>query len=105
MVVDAFDSRILLEKFDCLDEQEIIAAKKLIQKYAQKIEKVVDYKKIKLELRVHPKINSRQFELNCHLEYDGGMVTSCDQNSNSFILIDKVLENILKEIQNKIRKN
>lgn len=105
MVVDALDGRILLERFDCLDEQEIIVAKKLIQKYTEKIKKIVDYKKIKIELKVHPKNNSRQFEVKSHLEYDGGMVTSDGQNTNPFIAMDMVLENILKEIQHKTRKN
>lgn len=105
MVVDGLNGKILLERFDCLDEQEIIVAKKLVQKYAQKIEKVIDYKKIKLELKVHPKVNSRQFEAKGHLEYDGGMVTSDNQDMNPFVAIDKVLENMLKEIQHKTRKN
>jgi ribosome-associated translation inhibitor RaiA len=105
MVVEGLDSKIVLERFDCLDEQEIITAKKLVQKYVQKIEKISDYKKIKLEIKVHPKNNSRHFEVKGHLDYDGGMVTSEDQDSSPFVAIDKVLGNLLKEIQHKVRKN
>ncbi len=104
MVAEELDSKIVLERFDCLDEQEIIAAKKLVQKYTQKIEKVTDYKKIRLEIKVHPKNNSRHFEVKGHLDYDGGMVTSDNQDMNPFVAIDKVLDNLLKEIQHKISR-
>ena len=105
MVANEISSKIILEKFDCLDEDELVVAKKLIQKYVQKIEKITDYDKMKLEIKVHPKNNLRHFEVKGHLEYSRNRAMSEGQDSNPFVAIDTVLEKILKEIQHKIREN
>jgi ribosome-associated translation inhibitor RaiA len=105
MVANEINSKIILEKFDCLDADELVIAKKLIQKYVQKIEKIVDYDKMKLEIKVHPKNNLRHFEIKGHLEYKENRAMSESQDSNPFVALDIVLENILKEIKHKTRKN
>lgn len=105
MVANEIDSKIILEKFDCLDEDELVVAKKLIQKYVQKIEKIASYDKMKLDIKVHPKNNLRNFEIKGHLEHKDNRATSDAQDSNPFVALDLVLGNILKEIQHKTRKN
>jgi len=105
MVANEISNKIILEKFDCLDEDELVVAKKLIQKYVQKIEKITSYDKMKLETKVHPKNNLRHFEVKGHLEYGSNRAMSEAQDSNPFVALDAALENILKEIQHKIRKN
>ena len=44
------------------------------------------------------------FEVKGHLEYQNGRAISEDNGLNPFIAIKNVLENMLKEIQHKIRK-
>jgi len=101
MKTDAYENKIVLEKFNCLDKEEIIVAKKIIEKYAQKIKKFTDYKQIKIEIKAHSKINLKNFEVIGHIEYAHGKTSSERQDKNPFVAIDFVMEKMLKEIQHK----
>ena len=104
MITDWKNSKIVLEKFDCLDEQEIVVAKKIIEKYVEKVCKITEYRQIKLELKTHSKTKFKNFEIKGHIEYNGGMVMSEKQDINPFVAIDFVMEKMLKEIQHKIER-
>lgn len=102
MKTDSNNNKIVLEKFDCLDKEEILVAKKIIEKYVQKIEKITEYNKVKLEIKAHSKVKVNNFEVIGHIDYKDGMVMSDKQDTNPFIAIDFVMEKMFKEIQHKL---
>ncbi|MEI7718596.1 MAG: hypothetical protein WCI72_01915 [archaeon] len=104
MKTDSNNSKIVLERFDCLDKEEILVAKKIVEKYAQKIEKITEYNKIKLEIKAHSKVKVNNFEVNGHIEYKSGTVMSEKQDINPFVAIDLVMEKMFKEIQHKLER-
>lgn len=104
MKTDSNNSKIVLERFDCLDKEEILVAKKIIEKYAQKIEKITEYTNIKLEIKAHSKVKVNSFEVIGHIDYKGGTVLSTQQDVNPFVAIDLVMEKMLKEIQHKLER-
>jgi len=102
MKTDSNDSIIVFEGFDSLDKEEILVARKIVEKYAQKIEKITEITRIKLELKAHSKVKVNNFEVKGHIEYKGGKVLSEQQDINPFVAIDLVMEKMLKEIKHKI---
>lgn len=104
MKTDSNNNKIVLEKFDCLDKEEILVAKKIIEKYVQKIERITEYNKVKLEIKAHSKVKVNNFEVIGHIDYKGGMVVSDKQDINPFVAIDFVMEKMLKEIQHKLER-
>ncbi len=104
MVTEELGGNILLEKFE-LDSDEMIVAKKLVGKYAEKIKHIVNYRELKLEMRVHKKVKNNHFEIRGQILFDGGKVTSEKQDTNPFVAIDTVLSKLHTEIEHKIRKN
>ena len=104
MKTDSNNIKIVLEKFDCLDKEEILVARKIIEKYAQKIEKITKYNKIKLEIKAHSKVKVNNFEVIGHIEYKDGTVMSDRQDTNPFVAIDLVMEKMFKEIKHKIER-
>jgi ribosome-associated translation inhibitor RaiA len=102
MKTDSNNSKIVLEKFDCLDKEEILVARKIIEKYVQKMEKIAEIEKVKLEIKAHSKTKVNNFEVIGHADYRGGFVLSEKQDKNPFVAIDFVMEKMLKEMQHKI---
>lgn len=103
MVTKELGGNILLEKFE-LDDDEMIVAKKLIGKHAEKIKRLVDYDELKLEMKVHKKGKNNHFEIKGHLVYKGGHAMSDRQDTNPFVAMNEVLEKINKELEHKINK-
>lgn len=103
MVTEELGGNILLEKFD-LDEQEIVVAKKIIGKYAEKIRHVAEYDQIKLEMKVHQKAKNKHYEIKGHVESKVGKAVSEKQDSNPFVAIDEVMAKMLKEMEHKAGK-
>jgi ribosome-associated translation inhibitor RaiA len=103
MVIAQPDTKIVLEKFQ-LDDEEMIAARKLVDKHAEKIARIVNYQEIKLEMRIHKKVKNNHFEIRGQVIYSGGKVESERQNVNPFIAIAEVLEKMQVELEHKIRK-
>ena len=83
----------------------MIVAKKLVDKHAEKIRRVVDYQELKLEMRIHKKANNNHFEIRGQVIYDRGKVESERQDVNPFIAITEVLEKMRTELEHKIHKN
>ncbi len=104
MKTDWNNDKIVLEKFNCLDKEEILVAKKIVEKYAQKIVKITECNQIKLEMKVHSKVKVNNFEVIGRIEYKGGNVMSEKQDINPFVAIDLVMEKMFKEIQHKIER-
>jgi ribosome-associated translation inhibitor RaiA len=97
------DNKILLEKFD-LDDNEMIIAKKLINKYAEKIKRLVEYNQIKLEMKVHQKNKNKHFEIKGRVDFKKGKAMSEKQDPNPFVAIDGVMEKLVSEINHSIKK-
>jgi hypothetical protein len=102
MKADSNSNQILFEKFDSLDKEEILVARKIVEKYAQKIEKITEIKQIKLEMKAHSKVKVNNFEIKGRVEYTQGVAISDQQDINPFVAIDLVMEKMFKEIQHKI---
>lgn len=99
---DSNNQKIVFEKFDCLDKEEILVARKIVEKYAQKIEKITEIEQIKLELKAHAKVKVNNFEVKGHINYKQGKSMSEQQDTNPFVAIDLAMEKMFKEIQHKI---
>jgi ribosome-associated translation inhibitor RaiA len=104
MKTDWNNNKIVLEKFNCLDKEEILVAKKIIEKYIQKIEKITEYTRLKLEMKVYSKTKVTEFEVKGHLECDKERVLSEKRDLNPFVALNEVLEKLLKEIKHKIER-
>jgi ribosome-associated translation inhibitor RaiA len=103
MVAIEQNNKLLFEKFD-LDESEMIVAKKLANKYAEKIKRLTDYTQIKLEMRIHQKEKNRHFEIKGRVDYWKGHALSESQDTNPFVAIDTVMEKLLNEINHNVNK-
>jgi ribosome-associated translation inhibitor RaiA len=103
MVTGEQTGKILLEKFE-LNQDEMSKVQTIVDKYAIKIKHFVDYKEIKLEMRVHKKVNNSHFEIRGQVLFDGGKALSEKTDSNPFVAVDTVLLKMLTEIEHKIRK-
>jgi ribosome-associated translation inhibitor RaiA len=103
MAIGELGSKIVLEKFD-LDEEEMTTAKKLIEKHAEKIGRLVDYQELRLEMRIHKKEKNNHFEIKGQVIYDNGKVVSERQDTNPFVALREVLEKMQTELEHKIRK-
>ncbi len=103
MAIGELGSKIVLEKFD-LDEEEMATAKKLIEKHAEKISRLVTYQELRLEMRIHKKEKNNHFEIKGQVIYDNGKVVSERQDTNPFIALREVLEKMQTELEHKIRK-
>lgn len=97
--------KIVLEKFGYLDEEEKIVARKLIDKYVQKIEKIAEYKQLKLLLKEHSRDKVSNYEVIGRLEYKNETFMSSNQDANPFVAIDFVMDKLLKELQKQVKKN
>jgi ribosome-associated translation inhibitor RaiA len=102
MKVDSNKRKIVFEKFDCLDKEEVLVARKIVEKYAQKIEKITEIEQIKLELKAHSKVKVNNFEVKGHIDYKQGTAMSEQQDINPFVAIDIVMEKMFQEIKHKI---
>lgn len=103
MVKEEFEKNILFEKFD-LESDEVIIAKKIVTKYADKMKNFVAYQKIKLEMKSHLKAKNKHFEVKGHVFWNGDEALSEAEGTNPFVLINEVMEKILHEIEHKIGK-
>jgi len=103
MVTTELGGNIVLENFE-IDNQEMIVVKKIIGNYAKKIRYFKEYQELKLEMKTHLKAKNRHFEVKALLTFDNGTASSESQGLNFFVLINEVLEKILQEVKNKIRK-
>jgi len=97
------DKKIMLEKFE-LEDDEMLIAKKLVIKHAEKIRRVIDYQELKLEMKVHKKIKNNHFEIRGQVTYKDGRVTSEKQDENPFLALTEVLKKMQTELEHKIRK-
>ena len=95
--------KILLEKFE-LASDEMQKARDLIEKYGEKISRLVDYEQIALEMKVHKKGKNNHFQINGRIIFPGGRVASKEQNINPFVSISEVMEKMATEIEHKIRR-
>jgi ribosome-associated translation inhibitor RaiA len=102
MEIGSNKRKIVFEKFDCLDKDEILVARKIVEKYAQKIEKITEIEQIKLEIKAHSKVKINNFEVKGHIDYKQGSALSEQQNTNPFVAIDLVMEKMFQEIKHKI---
>lgn len=102
MKTNSNETKIVFEKFDSLDKEEVLVARKIVEKYAQKIEKITEIMQIKLEIKVHSKVKVNNFEIKGRIEYKQGTAMSDQQDINPFVAIDLVMEKMFKEIQHKI---
>ena len=103
MVTEELGGNIVLDKFR-LDPEEMVVAKKMIGKYAEKIQHITDYNELKLEMKSHLKGQNKHFEMKCHVLFDGGKAISEAEGINPFVMIDEVLQKIIQELQHKIKK-
>jgi ribosome-associated translation inhibitor RaiA len=100
MVTDEIDSKILLAKFD-LEPEEMAAARKLAEKYAERIGHLTEYDEIKLEMKVHRKDKNKHFEIRGLVVYKGDKAYSEVSDMNPLKAIDAVLNKLLNEIKHK----
>jgi ribosome-associated translation inhibitor RaiA len=94
------DDRILLEKFDILPEDKPIVVG-LIEKHIKKIERNIQFDKIKLEMRVHEKGKSRHFEISGHIFSDGKIYSASEHEIDMIKAIARVLERLESETRRK----
>lgn len=104
MVAEEIGGNIVFEKFD-LDSDELLVAKKVVGKYAEKIRNFVEYNEIKLEMRSHLKATNKHFELKGHVLFNGNKVLSEAEGRNPFVLIDEVMAKMLQEVEHIVKKN
>jgi ribosome-associated translation inhibitor RaiA len=93
-----FEGTILLERFE-LNDEEMLVAKNIVGKYAEKINNITDSVQIKLEMKVHQKDKNKHFEIKGRVDHKDGKATSEKQDSNPFVAIDGVMEKLLNEIK------
>lgn len=103
MTTEKVGGNIVFEKFD-LDSEELVVAKKVVGKYAEKIKNFAEYDEIKLEMKSHSKDKKKHFELKGQVLLEAGKITSQSEGRNPFVLIDEVMGNILQEIEHKTKK-
>jgi ribosome-associated translation inhibitor RaiA len=101
MVTSKANGSIVLEKFE-LDEDEMLVAKKIIDKCAGKVKRYVDYEQIKLEMKVRQKGKNKHFEIKGHILYPNGKAISEQEDINPFVAINNTLSKMLTEIQHAI---
>lgn len=102
MAVEELGGNIILSDFN-LDKQEMIVAKKMAGKYAEKIRHFTPYQELKLEMKKHQR-ERRKFEIRALLTFDGGKAIADEEGDNAFVILDEVLKKILAEVEHKIRK-
>jgi len=100
MVTDEIVNKILLEKFD-LEPEEMASAKKVAEKYAEKIGHLTDYEEIKLEMKIHHKDKNKHFEIKGLVVYNRNKVYSEVSDVNPLRAVDAVLNKLLNEIKHK----
>ena len=87
-----------------LDKQEMILVKKIVGNYAKKIRNFGDYNQLKIELKIHKKNKTQEYEAKVSLDVNGKILSAEDRDFNPFSLIDSVLKKVLHEIQHKTEK-
>jgi len=101
MVASATKENIVLENFE-LDADEMIVARKIIDKCANKIKRYVEYEELKLEMKVRQKDKNKQFIIKGLIMHPRGKVVSEQEDKNPFVAINKTLTKMLVEIQHSI---
>lgn len=102
MVEKELGGNIVLSDFN-LDKQELIVAKKIAGKYAEKIRHFTEYQELKLEMKEHQR-ERRKFGIRALLTFDGGKAVAEEEGDNAFVILDEVLRKILAEVEHKIKK-
>ena len=104
MVTEEFQSKISFEKFE-LDSAEMETAKKIVDKYAEKLMRLIPrYEEIRLEMKVRKKGKNNHFQIKGLVFFQGVRVASEDQDMNPFVAIDSVMKKMLVEIEHKANK-
>ena len=98
MVTAGSSGNILLEKFE-LNPDEMKTVNEAVQKYAEKIGRLVNYERIRLEMKVHKKGKNSHFEIMGLITFPGGRASSEERDVNPFVSIDKVMARMLAEIE------
>lgn len=101
MVASATKGNIVLENFE-LDKDEMLVARKIIDKCANKIERYVEYEELKLEMKVRQKDKNRHFIIKGRVIHPKGKVVSEQEDMNPFVAINETLTKMLVEIQHSI---
>jgi hypothetical protein len=103
MTDEELGGSIVLSNFE-LDGSEMIIVKKLVGNYAKKIRNFHDYEELKLEMKTIDKGKTKRFDVNARLMYGGNRANSSAEGFNPFVIINEVLEKILKEVEHKVKK-
>jgi ribosome-associated translation inhibitor RaiA len=101
MVASATKGIIVLENFK-LDEDEMLVAKKIVDKCADKIGRYVEYEELKLEMKVRQKERNQHFIIKGRVIHPHGKVVSEQEDTNPFVAINETLTKMLVEIQHSI---
>lgn len=94
---------IVLSGFE-LDESEEIVAKKMVGTYAKKLRILSPYEELKIELKIHKKIDKNDFELKGHVIYNGFSIQSESRDINPLVALDALLKNLISEAEHKLKK-
>jgi hypothetical protein len=105
MVEQTLGENIILVDFN-LDDQEMVVIKKIVGNYAKKIQNIIPYQELKLELKNHKKNQDKaiRYELKAHLIIDKAKANTQVEGLNPFMLVDEALKKILSEIEHKTKK-
>ncbi len=103
MASEELGGNIILNGFD-LDVQEKIIVKKMIGKYAEKIRDKIGYDKIQLTMQKHKEVKTEKYEIQGLVVFGKGRAVAEAEGFNPFMLIDEVMQKIIKEIGNKVKK-
>ena len=94
---------VRLSGFHNLDEKELQEAQTLVGNFAKKISVVGSYEELRLELKLHEKIKSRDFEIIGAILFNGFSLQAQWRDKSPFIAIEKVLSKLLEEAHHKLR--
>ena len=94
---------IVLSNFE-MDSQEMVVIKKIVGNYAKKIKNFQDYQELKLEMKSSSKGKNKKFEINGLLVFAGDRASSKAVGFNPYMLINEVLDKLLKEAEHKTKK-
>ncbi len=102
MAREKLGGNIVLSGFD-IDNAEKIVIKKMVGKYAEKMRHFAEYQEILLTMKKNKENKTERYEINGLAVFDGGRAEASAEGFNPFILINEVMQKIIKETENKFK--
>jgi len=103
MTKEKLGGNIILNGFD-IDSAEKLIVKKMIGKYAEKIRNMADYQEILLTMQIHKEVKTEKYEIYGLVILSNGKAESTASGFNPFILVNEVMQKIIKEIEGKFKQ-